>query len=236
MNTSKRHLTVQDVMTSDVITARPLDGFKEVAVRLFDSGVSALPVVDDSGRVLGVISEADLLLKERAQANKPHAVRRQTRLDNRKAQARTASEAMTRPAITVRPELTVAEAARVMHQFGLKHLPVVDVDNRLVGVVSRHDLIQVFSRSDESIRQEVVEGVFGHDLMMDTLGVTVEVSAGVVCVSGEVDRKTEIPIVSILVAAMDGVVAVDNALTYRWDDSKFELLDGLPHGRVAGLG
>ena len=230
----RRHLTVLDVMTTDVTTASPLDGFKEVAERLFATGLSALPVVDENRKVLGIISEADLLLKEGADFDNGRHYRKQARREAGKAQAIVAGEAMTHPAITIQAHETVAGAARMMHKRGLKHLPVVDSENRLLGVVSRHDLIKVFSRSDDSIKDEVIKGVFGRDLMIDTLGVVVEVQDGVVTLAGEVERKTEVPIISFLVSAMDGVVAVSNALTYRWDDGHVDLSSAAPRARVAG--
>ena len=231
----RRHLTVLDVMTTEVTTANPFDGFKEVAERLFENGLSALPVVDENRTVLGVISEADLLIKEGADFDNGRHYGRHARRDALKAKAVVAADAMTHPAITIQAHETVAGAARIMHKRGLKHLPVVDSENRLLGVVSRHDLIKVFSRTDESIKDEVIKGVFGRDLMIDTLGVVVEVGDGVVTVAGEVERKSEIPIISFLVSAMDGVVAVNNALTYRWDDAHLDLSHETPRGRVAGL-
>lgn len=214
-----RHLTVLDVMTKDVITASPSDGFKEVAERLFRTGVSVLPVVDADRMVVGVVSEADILVKEGNKTIMRHPVLRHTRRDAQRAQALVASEVMTQPATTIRPDQTVAAAARLMHRGGFKHLPVVDADARLLGVVSRHDLIKVFCRTDDAIRQEVIMGVFTNDLMIDTLGVKVAVLDGVVALGGEVERKTEVPIVTLLVGAIDGVVAVNNSLRYRWDDS-----------------
>ena len=231
---SRRHLTVLDVMTSEVITANPFDGFKEVAERLFDTGVSLLPVVDEDRTVIGVVSEADILVKESNLAMKRHPVRKHARRDAERARALVASQVMTHPATTIHADETVAAAARLMHTGGFKHLPVVDHQDRLLGVVSRHDLLKVFSRSDEAIREEVISGVFTNDLMIDTLGVSVSVLDGVVALAGEVERKTELPIITLLVAAIDGVVAVNNELGYRWDDSKIAAEGPWPHGSIAG--
>ena len=230
----RRHLTVLDVMNTNVVTANPFDGFKEVAQRMFNTGVSVLPVVDQDGLVVGVISEADILVKESNQAIRRHPVRKHARRDAERAEAVVAAQVMTQPATTIRANQTVADAARVMHKGGFKHLPVVDAENRLLGVVSRHDLIKVFCRSDDAIRDEVIGGVFTNDLMIDTLGVSVTVVDGVVVLSGEIERKTELPIITLLVAAMDGVVAVNNELTYRWDDSHISTAGVTPHGSIAG--
>jgi len=219
----RRHLRVLDVMTTEVVTANPLDGFKEVAERLYETGVSALPVVDEDRRVLGVVSEGDLLVKEGGEHKGSLLHPKKTRRLTSKAEATVAAQAMTEPAVTITADTTVAEAARMMYKKGVKRLPVVDSDGRLRGVVSRHDVIKVFVRSDASIRDEAIEGVLGRDLMIDTVGVRVEVEAGIVAIAGQVERRTEIPIITSLVSAMDGVVAVNNALTYRWDDTRVEL-------------
>jgi CBS domain-containing protein len=230
----RRHLRVLDVMTTEVFTADPFDGFKEVAERLYQTGVSALPVVDEDRRVLGVVSEGDLLVKEGGKHKGSLLHPKKARKLTGKAEAIVAAQAMTEPAVTITADATVAEAARVMHKGGLKRLPVVDSDGRLLGIVSRHDVIKVFIRTDESIRDEVIEGVLGRDLMIDTLGVVVEVESGIVTIAGEVERRTEIPIITFLTSAMDGVVAVNNALTHRWDDTHVENVGTVPRG-IAGL-
>jgi CBS domain-containing protein len=229
----RRYLTVLDVMTTEVVTVDLFEGFKAVAHKLFDTGVSAMPVVDNDHKVLGLVSEADLLLKEGAEPRAKRRWHKHPGADERKEGAIVAAEIMTEPAITIHADRTVTQAARLMHKRGLKHLPVVDSDDHLVGVVSRHDLIKVFTRSDESIRDEVLHGVLGRDLMIDTQGILVEVEEGVVTIAGEVERRTEIPIIGFLVSAMDGVVAVNNVLTDRWDDTRMDA--AIPHGRVAGL-
>lgn len=226
----RRHLRVLDVMTTEVVTAHPSDGFKEVAERLYETGVSALPVVDEDRRVLGVVSEGDLLVKEGGNQKSSRLHPRKTRRLTSKGEAVVAAEAMTEPAVTITADATVADAARMMYTKGVKRLPVVDFEGRLLGVVSRHDLIKVFVRSDESIRDEVTDGVLGRDLMIDTVGVVVEVESGIVTIAGEVERRTEIPIITFLVAAMDGVVAVNNALTHRWDDTHVEYAGPDPGG------
>jgi predicted transcriptional regulator len=226
----RRRHPVLDVMTTEVVTAEPFDGFKEVAKRLYETGVSGLPVVDEDRRVLGVVSEGDLLVKEGGEHKGSLLHPRKTRRLTGKAEAIVAAQAMTEPAVTITADATVAEAARVMYKKGVKRLPVVDSDGRLLGVVSRHDVIKVFVRSDESIRAEVVEGVLGRDLMIDTLGVLVEVESGIVTVAGQVERRSEIPIITFLVSAMDGVVAVNNALTYRWDDTHVEYAGAVSAG------
>jgi CBS domain-containing protein len=152
------HQTVQDVMTTDVVCAHPNTSYKELVELLATRRVSAVPVVDDRGHVVGVVSEADLLCK-REQPARPalrllSAPRR--RRERVKAQATVAAELMSRPAVTIDPQATVAAAARRLHASGVKRLPVVHAGGRLVGIVSRVDLLKGFLRSDEELHSEIV--------------------------------------------------------------------------------
>jgi len=157
------HQSVQDVMTTDVVCVREDTSYKELVELLSTRRVSAVPVVDDSGNVLGVVSEADLLLK-REQPIRPliQMLSAPRRRERAKAQAMVAAELMSRPAVTIDPEATLAAAARRLHASGVKRLPVVDVVGRLVGIVSRPDLLKGFLRSDEELHQEIVEDVIFH--------------------------------------------------------------------------
>jgi CBS domain-containing protein len=211
---------VQDVMTTDVAYARESTPYKELAMLLTTRRVSAVPVTDDRGHVLGVVSEADLLLK-REQLARPlvqmlSAPRR--RRDRAKARATVAAELMSRPAITIDPEATLAAAARRLHAEGVKRLPVVDAAGRLVGIVSRVDLLKGFLRSDEELRGEIVEDVIFGDLLMAPDRFDVHVSDGVVVLQGRCERRSLIPTVVRAVAAVDGVVQVENRLGYDVDD------------------
>ena len=226
----RRHLRVQDVMTTNVVTAHPSDSFKEIARRLYENRLGALPVIDDDRQVVGVVSEGDLLVKQGGNQVARLLHPRQTRLLARKGKAVVAAEVMSEPAVTISAEATVAEAARVMNKHDLKRLPVVDDEGQLVGVVSSHDLIKVFVRSDDSIRDEVIDGVLGRDLLIDMTDVRVNVRSGVVVIDGQIERRTELPMITHLVSAIDGVVAVDNALSYRWDDTHVAYAGEVPRG------
>jgi CBS domain-containing protein len=152
------HHRVQDVMTRDVACAHGDTPYKELVRLLAGRRVSALPVVDDRGRVLGIVSEADLLPRPE-QSARPVArllSARRRRRERARAEATVAAELMTRPAVTVDPLAAVTEAARRMHRAGVKRLPVVDVVGRLVGFVSRVDLLSSFLRPDEELRREIV--------------------------------------------------------------------------------
>lgn len=157
---------VGDVMTHTVIAVGPQAGFKEMVETLEKWKVSAMPVLEGDGRVVGVVSEADLLLKEEFRDEDPSHIEQMRRLnDLRKAGAVTAEQLMSAPAVTVRKDATLAQAARTMALKTLKRLPVVDSEGMLQGIVSRSDLLKVFLRTDEDlaeeIRRDVVENLFG---------------------------------------------------------------------------
>jgi CBS domain-containing protein len=195
---------VQDVMTTEVVVAYPTTPVKQVAGLLTQHGLSALPVTDGQGRVLGVVSEADLLGGGQ-------------RLADRQAAA-TAGEVMASPAVTVNPQATVTEAARRMQAGGVKRLPVVAGSGRLVGIVSRADLLRPLTRPDQEIRW-AIEELLGHELLVDPARVEVEVDDGVVNLTGQVERRSLIPIVVRLAGATEGVVRVQDWLTFEVDDT-----------------
>jgi CBS domain-containing protein len=205
-----RRRTVQDVMTKGVVSAYRGACFKDIVQVMIKRGITAMPVIDEGHRVVGVVSQSDLLAK---QAHKNGGRRR--RLGRRrdrswaKAQALTAEDLMTTPAITVRPETTIVEAARLLEAHRIKRMPVTDDEGRLVGIVSRRDLLSVFTRTDEEIRDEVRREVFA---LADPTEVSVHVRHGVVTLSGTMRQPELIPIVVRLAAATDGVVGVVNEL------------------------
>jgi CBS-domain-containing membrane protein len=176
-------------------------------------------VVDGGRHVLGVVSEADLLRKQE-RPTRP-AVRllsvRRRRQDQAKAQATVAAELMSRPAITIGPRVTLAQAARRLHAVGVKRLPVIDASGQLAGIVSRTDLLKFFLRSDE-LHQEIVEDVIFGDLFMAPSRFDVHVQHGVVVLQGCCERRSLIPTVVRAVEAVEGVVEVVNRLGYDIDD------------------
>lgn len=214
---------VAAVMTTDVVTVAPGAVYKEVVERLRDHRVSAVPVVDAERRVIGIVSEADLLLKEERPVSGPGGPLVHPHGDAARAEARSAAALMSSPAVTVGPEATLTEAARLMHRKHVKRLPVVDADGRLVGIVSRADLLQVFLRSDESIAKEVREDVLRHALATDPDSVGVTVEEGVARLEGQVETRSLARIAARLVRAVEGVVAVDNRLRWKLDDTVFEV-------------
>jgi CBS domain-containing protein len=196
---------VQDVMTIEVVVAQPTTPVMQVARLLADHRLSALPVVDGRGRVLGVVSEADLLGDGRPLAGGQPAA--------------TARAVMTSPAVTVDAQATVTEAARRMQAAGMKRLPVVAGSGRLVGIVSLGDLLRPLTRPDEEIRW-AIQKLLGHELLVDPARVEVEVRDGVVSLTGQVERRSLIPIVVRLAGATEGVVRVQDWLTFDLDDTR----------------
>jgi CBS domain-containing protein len=212
--------TVEDVMTRDVVCAHEDTNYKELVGLLASRRVSAVPVVDGRRQVLGVVSEADLLLKQEQPAQP--AVRLlsvlRRRRDLAKARATVAEELMSRPPVTIGPRAPLAEAARRLHAAGVKRLPVVDTVGRLVGIVSRADLLTSFLRSDQELQEEIVEEVILGDLFMAPSRFDVYVRDGVVVLQGCCERRSLIPTVVQAVEAVEGVVQVENRLGYELDD------------------
>ncbi|MFE0514342.1 CBS domain-containing protein [Streptomyces sp. NPDC058964] len=200
---------VSDVMTPTVVAIGRDAPFKDI-VRLMEQWkVSALPVLEGEGRVVGVVSEADLLPKEEFRDSDPDRFTQLSRLpDLAKAGGLTAGELMSSPAVTVRANATLAEAARVMARLKIKRLPVVDDVDVLQGVVSRADLLKVFLREDEELTEEVRHEVIDHLFPLSADHIQVEVSEGVVALTGWVDSTALIPVAERLARAVEGVVDV----------------------------
>ncbi|MFI0509701.1 CBS domain-containing protein [Streptomyces sp. WSLK1-5] len=201
---------VGDVMTHTVAAVGRTARFKEMVQLMQDRRISALPVLDGEGRVVGVVSEADLLPKEEFRDSDPDRYTQLRRLtDLAKAGAVTAQELMTSPVLTTRPDATLAQAARTMAHAKVKRLPVVDERGLLVGVVSRSDLLKVFLRGDEEIAEEVRREVVAYLFPAPGSSVRVQVDDGVVRLVGRVRDTSLVPVAARLVRAVEGVVDVD---------------------------
>jgi len=213
--------TVADAMTRDVVVAHPQTPFKEIVRRMREARVSALPVLDDDGRLVGIVSEADLILKEDPELDETARLfeGRHRRTDRQKAAGLFARELMTSPVVTIGPTESLGEAARLMHRRQVKRLPVVDEEGRLVGILARSDLLTVFLREDAEIEREVREDVIRRTLWIDPDTVTVRVREGVVRLEGQLERRSLIPVLERLVSSVDGVVGVELALSYQIDDT-----------------
>ena len=205
---------VSDVMTHTVAAIGRKANFKEIVQLMEQWKVSALPVLEGEGRVIGVVSEADLLPKEEFRDSDPDRSTQLRRLsDLAKAGAVTAEDLMTAPAVTVQANATLAQAARTMARAKVKRLPVVDDMGLLEGVVSRGDLLKVFLRDDEDIAEEVRREVVSYLFRAPLSPVRVQVHDGVVTLAGRVRDTSLVPVAARLVRAVEGVVDVEFELT-----------------------
>jgi len=215
--------TVASVMTRDVVTVPPSATYKDVVERLHERGVSALPVVDSAGGVLGIVSEADLLLKEEQPPHGPGGALADPHGDAARATARTAAALMRSPVVTVGCAATLTQAARLMHEHHIKRLPVVDASGTLIGIVSRADLLLAFLRSDESIAEEVRDHVVVETLAIDPEDVRIDVDDGVVLLEGQLETRSLARILVRLAGAVEGVVGVDDRLRWGLDDRRLRV-------------
>ncbi|MFG2895605.1 CBS domain-containing protein [Streptomyces zaomyceticus] len=202
-----KHLKIGDLMTDDVVSAVPATSFKEVAKLLAEHDISGVPVVDADDRVVGVVSASDLLARD----------------------ALAARDLMTRPAITVHAEETARDAARLMVRRGVERLPVVDEEERLVGIVTRRDLLRVHLRPDAEIRDRIRGDVLADALKLPGDAVDVHVLDSVVTLAGRVRRRSQARTLVRLAESLDGVVAVVDRLAFHEDDTPHPPPARTPH-------
>ncbi|MEU2828737.1 CBS domain-containing protein [Streptomyces lavendulae] len=217
-----KHIKVADLMTDEVVSVAPGSAFKDVAKLLAQYDISGVPVLDDEDRVVGVVSQTDLL----AHAGPGPGTSRQS---GTAVEPPTAGEVMSAPAITVRAEETVADAARLMTRRGIERLPVVDVEDRLVGIVTRRDLLRVFLRPDSEIRRRVYDEILAEALGVPAGDVDVHVVDGIVTLDGHVERRSRLAPLLGLVGQLEGVVAVASRVTARTDDTATAHADQARH-------
>ncbi|MFG3292950.1 CBS domain-containing protein [Streptomyces sp. NPDC048179] len=216
-----KHCGVKDVMTREVVRVGSEAPFKQVARLLSEHRIGGLPVLDDEGRTVGVISATDLL-QHQAQQGEHHGRRyvrrprltRSARAAAAKARAGTAEHLMTRPPVTATEQQYVTEAARTMWEHRVERLPVEDEDGRLVGIVTRGDLLRVFLRPDEEIRRDVT-GQVAVGLGLHRHAVDVTVDGGVVVLRGHLERRDDSGLAVRIAARVDGVITVTDHLTHR---------------------
>jgi CBS domain-containing protein len=226
-----KNWTVDDVMTRAAVSVEQTASYRSVVDLLISRRFSAVPVVDEFQRVTGVVSEADLLRKiEYAGDEAPRMFdSRRRRGERGKALARTAADLMSAPAVTVLTGTSIAAAARLMDGEKVKRLPVIDDLGRLIGVVTRGDLLKVHLRADDEIRADVETGVLGTAMAGRTKDVTVEVETGVVTLTGQVERATTAAEAISLTRQVAGVVEVVDKVRYDFDDSNV-LGTGIAYG------
>lgn len=216
-------MLVREVMHPGVVAAHEEAAFKEIVDAIIRNRISAVPVIDRQRRVVGVVSESDLLSRLAG----GHLVLPAGHLltsyieSRRKLRGATAGELMTAPAVVTTPETTVEQAAHLCARQRVRRLPVVDGDGVLVGIVTRADLLRVFLRPDRDIRDEVCRGVRQLVPSRDADGVEVEVTEGVVSLHGMVEGRVLADAVAQHAQAVSGVIAVDGSrLQYRLDDRR----------------
>ncbi len=208
--------TVKDVMTAEVVAVRRETTFQGLAAALRQYRVSGFPVVDDGRKVIGVVSEADMLAKE-ALVEPGLVAGLLHHSDVRKAEGLTAGDLMTHQVVTVSPDDSVEQAARMMHFLRVRQLPVVNSGGELVGIVSRSDVLSVFDRSDEDIRKDVTDTMILHEFLVDPRQFRVTVEAGVVTLEGTPETTALGRALVRKARHVPGVVAVRDRLSYSDD-------------------
>ena len=206
---------VRDVMATPVVAVKKTASFKGMIVRMQKARVSAFPVINDDGRVIGVVSQADMLNREADLATSPGPLSGVLRYrDHQKAAGATAAELMTSPPVTVGPDTPLAEAARLMRDHRVKRLPVTNATGHLIGILSRADVLSVFTRSDADIRREAGEEAIAQSFLTDSRSLNVTVHDGIVTLTGcpETDQAGHDAVEAV--RHVDGVIAVRDQLDY----------------------
>ena len=209
-------MKVADVMNRDVVTVAPGTLLKDVARTLVERRISGVPVVDDDGTVLGVVSEADILIKEQGRRGRSSLFERVLDIDtdNEKYSAREAADAMTTPALTIRPTRSASEAASLMLDRGVNRLPVVDPHGKLVGIVTRADLVRAFVRDDAEIEREIRDDVVLKTCWQSPDRFHLEVRNGEVTLDGRVADADAADMLLRFVERVPGVVNVRSQLSW----------------------
>jgi len=211
---------VKDVMTTHVIYARRDATYKALAARMRELRISGFPVVDDADKVIGVVSESDLLNKEALDSDEGLTGLVSGMLHHReyeKADAITAADLMSSPAVTVSPSDTIEHAAKLMYSRKLKRLPVVNAGGQLAGIISRTDILAVFDRTDAEIRKEITGAILS-EFLTDPRRFSVTVKDGIVTLQGEPETADLGHRIVRAARHVQGVVAVRDRLTYPEPD------------------
>ena len=206
---------VKDVMTTRVVAVKQTASFKEMMLQMRKAGVSAVPVINDAGRVIGVVSEADMLNKEADLATGPGPLSGVLRFrDHRKAAGVTAADLMTSPPVTVSPSTPLTGAARLMRDRRVKRLPVINATGHLIGIISRADVLSVFTRPDADIRRQANAAAIAESFLEDSRQFGVTVHDGIVTVTGSPQSDQAGRDLIEAIRHIDGVVAVRDQLTH----------------------
>lgn len=215
-------MRVVDLMASDVISVRPDTSLRDAARIMVEKGISGLPVTNEEGTLVGVVSEGDFLRKEVDRGDLMGRGLLGVLFDNRDslAEAETVGEVMAENLFTVSPDATLVEAARTMTTHGVKRLPVVTREGKLVGVISRRDVVAAFTRPDELIEDEIREDILRRLLFLDPALLDISVTAGVVSIAGELPTRTDTRLLEAMVQRTDGVIRAEIDVTWKVDDTQ----------------
>jgi CBS domain-containing protein len=209
--------TIKDVMSTHVIAVRQGAPYKDMAAMLHQQRVSAFPVLDDDSKVIGIVSEADLLTKEALEGTVPRTLLSRQERVRKQVNALTAADLMTKPPVTIGPDELVVHAARLMFDQQVKRLPVISDDGTLIGIVTRSDVLSVYSRPDAEIRHQVTQDLLLGTFRCDPDRFTVTVKDGIVTIQGTPETTTAGLDIIDAVRHREGVVAVRDRLSYPND-------------------
>jgi CBS domain-containing protein len=207
-------------MSTHVIAVKQDAPYKDMAAMLHQQRVSAFPVLDDDNKVIGVVSETDLLTKEALEGTVPRTLLSRQERVRKQVNALTAADLMTKPPVTIGPDEAITHAARLMFDQRVKRLPVISDDGTLIGIVTRSDVLSVYSRPDAEIRQQVTQDLIPGTFRGDPDRFTVTVKDGIVTIHGTPETTTAGLDIIDAVRHMEGVVAVRDRLSYP-DDSPY---------------
>ncbi|MEX1207169.1 MAG: CBS domain-containing protein [Acidimicrobiia bacterium] len=214
-------MKVRDLMTTEPITTTPDSPLKEAARTMVREKISGLPVMEGS-KLVGMVTEGDFLRQE-ADRDQPYRLSLLEALfgdGTTEPEAETVGEVMSSPVVTITGDATLSEAARVMSHRKVKRLPVVDEDGALIGIISRADVVNAFTKPDEVIEDEIREDIVRRLLFLEPDAIEVKVDGGVVTLSGELENRTEAHLLEELTRRIAGVIKVNSDLTYEVDDGR----------------
>lgn len=212
-------------MSTDVLTIGPDAPLKEAARRMIEAGVSGLPVTDGSGKPIGIITEADFVASEagRRPEHRAGLLRFFVKDEEMPKRRQVVSDVMTKEVKVLKPDLDHAEAARLMQKAGIKRVPIVDDDGRLIGLISRADMLRAYVRPDQEIIDEIAGHVMRDVLWIDPVKVTVGCIDGNITLSGHLETRSDALLLAELAGRLDGVVSVADNLTWEVDNTKLEM-------------
>lgn len=218
-------MRLNELMTTDIITVGPDAPLKEAARRMIEAGISGLPVTDDDGALVGVITEADFVANEagRRAPKRAGLLRHWLQADEMPVRERLVKDVMSADVKTLPPEADHAEAARTMQREGIKRIPIVGDDGRLVGIVSRGDILRAFNRPDAVIISEIKDHILREVLWIDPKSIEVTCDDGNVVLSGRLETRSDAQLLAELTRRLDGVASVSDQLSWSYDNTKLEV-------------